>query len=79
MDIEHGLRLLLPQIQALLGNNTLSYQYHGQDRSASFTLRHPEGGLLIIHEPRPDIIALNGPEKPAQFFIDQMVHKRWPI
>lgn len=68
MDIENGLNGILPLIQKRIGTISLSFIYHGQDRTASFTLMHPEGGLLTIHVSRPGILALNGPDKPARFF-----------
>lgn len=79
MNVENGLNLILPLIQKRLGKITLTFKYHDRDRTASFTLRHPRGGLLTIHDPRPDIIALNGPDKPARFFMEQITYKCWPM
>lgn len=78
MDIENALNLILPLIQERLGKLTLTLRYNDCDRTASFALKHPLGGLLTIHDPRPDILALNGPDKPARFFLDQVTHKGWP-
>ncbi|WP_122670366.1 hypothetical protein [Pseudomonas viridiflava] len=78
MDIENGLNLILPSIQKQLGTLTLTFKYNNRDRTASFTLKHALGGLLTIHVPRPDIIALNGPDNPARYFLDQVTHKGWP-
>lgn len=78
MDIENGLNLILPLIQKRPGMLTLTFKYNDRDRSASFTLKHALGGLLTIHVPRPDIVALNGPDKSTRYFLDQITHKGWP-
>jgi hypothetical protein len=78
MDIENGLNVILPLIQKRLGTLTLTFKYDAHGRTASFILKHALGGLLTIRVPRPDIIALNGPDKPAQCFLNQVTHKAWP-
>lgn len=78
MDIENSLSVIMPLIQERLGKLRLSLTYNERDRTASFALKHPLGGLLTIHVLRPDIIALNGPDQPARFFLDLVTQKGWP-
>lgn len=77
MDIESQLKALLPQVDLLMHDITIAFEY--QRKQTALRLQHPEGGILTVRCERPGPIASMSADEAAKYFLDILAIKEWPL